>query len=71
MNCGTTPGLGVDSKVAIQHFQPFFHAGKADPSAMLSGFAVETCACVPNREMNRVRRSPQLHIEVACAAVFC
>src|SRR5438309_1593341 len=71
---GTTFGLRVDGKAALNEFQPLLHSVETKPSARFCGFEIKTHSAITDREMNLIRRSMQLHIELPhplCSAALC
>src|SRR3977135_3573270 len=67
---GTTFGLGVDGKAALNELQPLLHVVATKPSARLCRFEIKAHAAITDREMNLIPRSIQLHIELPHPAVL-
>src|SRR5882762_7258331 len=67
---GTTFVLGVDGKTSLNEFQPLLHVVEAKPPARLCRFEIKAHAAITDREMNLIRRSIQLHIELPHPAVL-
>ena len=70
MDRRTSLELRVDGKNSLHEFQPLLHAVETKPAALPCRFKVEACALFADREMNLIRCSLQLHIELPDPAVF-
>ena len=62
--------LRVDGKAALHEFQAFLHAVETKPFPRLCRCEVKAHAAITDREMNRIRRFLQLHIELPHAAML-
>lgn len=70
MDRRTTFGLGGDGKTALNEFQPRPHVVQTKPSARLCRFEIKAHAAITDREMNLIRRSIQLHLELPHLAML-
>ena len=70
MDGGTSLWLRVDGKDSFHEFQPLLNAVETKPTSFPCRFEVEACAIFADREMNLLRGSVQLHIELPHPAVF-
>lgn len=68
---GTTFGLGVDGDAALHEFQPLLHVGETKPSPRVCRFEIKAHTAITDCEMNFIRRSIQLHIELPHSAMLC
>ena len=66
----TSLRLRFDEKTALNEFQSLLHAVETKPSVLPCSFEVKAHAGITDREMNRIRRSLQLHIELPHAAML-
>jgi len=66
----TTFGLRVDGETALHEFQSLPHVVETKPSAGLYCFEVKAHAAITDREMNLLRRSVQLNIELPHSAML-
>jgi len=66
----TTLGLGVDCERSLHEFQPFLYAIETKPSCLSCGFEIKTHATIIDGEMNLMRRSLELDVELPHAAML-
>jgi len=62
--------LRVDGKAALHEFQALLHAVETKPSPRLCRCEVKAHAAITDREMNLIRCSTQLYIELPHPAVI-
>jgi len=62
--------LRIDGKAALHEFQSLLHAVETKPSPRPCRCETKAHPAVTDREMNLIRRSSQLHIELPHPAVL-
>src|SRR6266481_441159 len=69
-NYGAKSGLGIDGKLPMDQFQPFPHAGEAQPSPPYCLFGTKTDARIAYAQLDLVRCAAEPCFNALCSAML-